>query len=310
MNTDNVILEDDAIELNTRIDAVTITSSITGDRTKSKFFVRSAAMTVDDMFFAYEESKPLVSNGARGWAKGSLRFLQKYNRQDSTKVDWVLMGVTGVHSQEVYKLCLSYDEPFKVTRLDIAIDVEFATSKPDYLMAIYNTHRQWDKSLRLVSSPTGDTLYRGSRKSSKFGRVYDKSVAYGLETGKVYRFEIEVKKLDAVALNELLARSNDITHDVRNVAIKTWKNWHIPIPAQGGRVVTPRVQALISNDTQKLEWLSGISRAIRSLCERGYEPQVREILNLPGGALCPRCEDEDERDRLANNSQYYLVHCE
>lgn len=266
---------------NVRIDAFTATSSIVGDRLRSMAFVSSLARTVDETYFAFEQSKPLVYKGARGWSKGSLRYLRKPNRKDSTKADYVLMSVTGDKSQDVFELALSYDEPFKCTRLDVAVDIAFTKPQREFLKAVYAKNSKWDKGLRIISGATGDTLYKNSRRSSMFGRVYDKSEAYNLELGTVYRFEIENKSPKSDAMKDYLEASQDTKKAMFDYTVKAFKNWALPIPADGDFVVMPKLQSVISTDASKLEWVSTISGAIRDLCKRGYEKQVREMLNLP-----------------------------
>ena len=278
--------------VNVRIDAFTATSSITGDRLKSKVFISQLTRTVDDMYYAFESSQPLTFKGARGWVKGSLRHLIMRNRAKPENVDWVLMSVTGEHSEEVFKLAVSYEEDFKVTRLDVAVDIAFHTPKPDFLKVVYAKNRAFDDTLRLIAGASGDTLYKNSRKGKKFGRVYDKSSAYNLTIGSVYRFEIESKSPQSDKLAEYL-KSGDLKKNMLDYAVKTFKNWAIPIPANGDSIVMPKISVIVSDDVRKLEWVAHISGAIRGLCQRGYENQVRELLNLPVQGELPKVENND-----------------
>jgi len=87
---------------------------------------------------------------------------------------------------------------YNVTRLDVAIDV---------FNSGYRTEDIWDeykklhphegkRSQSLIISPTGGTMYLGSRQSQKMLRIYDK----GTQTGSGLdwlRFELELKREEA-----------------------------------------------------------------------------------------------------------------
>lgn len=264
-----------------RVDAFTATSSVASNRVRAKAFVRELAMMLEDMYFYHENYQRLTQNGAKGWRRGSLEYLEYWNRKKDYRMEWNSVSVKGIQSQDALQYALTFEEDWKCSRMDVAVDVAFASPHTGYLAEIYNKNRRWDDKLKYVSSVTGDTLYRNSRQSPTFGRIYDKSEAYGLRLGCVYRFEIEFKKINAARLKQAFKSAEDVNNLLLGVAEKTFKSWNIPIPVQAGQIVLPRMQAVLSSDEGKLEWLATISGAIRKLVEKGYESEVREMLNLP-----------------------------
>lgn len=99
-------------------------------------------------------------------------------------------------------------ERFKITRIDICEDfVNNSSFSFDYFVQAYK-----DEKFRIIhnpkhllmgdfldpDSPEGRTLYIGSRKSSKFVRIYEKGKQMNSEDRSWVRFEIEFKSVDDV----------------------------------------------------------------------------------------------------------------
>lgn len=265
----------DAIE--TRIDAVTVSSAIIGNRVRSIAFVKEIATITREEYFWLDETKKTVKYGGTGWTCGSMSFLAK--RDKTGKTLWNVVGITGERSREFYDMIMSYDEEYKVTRLDIAVDFAFSKPREEYLPIIYSKLVKMGLSPQLRQSTSGNTLYFGSRESGKFGRVYDKSEAYNMALGCVYRFEIEAKNEEAQKVHLLLKNAESIQKTMLDYSFKIWRSWSIPIPIGGDTVVMPKIHAVVSTDLGKLEWLMSISGSIKRLAAK-YPKQVYDALGL------------------------------
>jgi len=130
----------------------------------------------------------------------------------------------------------------------------------------------------------GDTLYLGSRKSSQFGRLYDKGAQLETaEPGKIWRYEVEYKKPMALHVAKGLRDAVD-----RNEAIiATVYDWFssrytAPIFDRKGSKVVVELTARIHSDEVTLAWLrSQVSPSVIRLMERGRGREVFTALQLP-----------------------------
>jgi DNA relaxase NicK len=106
-----------------------------------------------------------------------------------------------------------------VTRLDLAVDLEFQTPVPALARNLYRdtghkssrNGRPFNRSL-VISSDGGTTCYVGSRASDFLGRCYDKGVEQKTHgPGKLWRYELEVKGDPALQFASQLATTTDET---------------------------------------------------------------------------------------------------
>lgn len=93
----------------------------------------------------------------------------------------------------------------KVTRLDLAVDID-----PGHVHSVYEAFLADEVStasrkVALMRSQSGDTVYIGSRTSGRFVRVYDKSGQMGMQ-GSLVRIELEAKGDTANGLAKYLAQ--------------------------------------------------------------------------------------------------------
>lgn len=265
--------------LKSGIDAFSVTSCITGEnRTAARIAVSELADWLQTEYFYAEPVKPFSAAGLKGWARGSLR----YGTMWKNGVAWYnSCVVTGPMAERAAEAALTYESDIKVTRIDFAVDVEINKPLPGFAAGVFAKNSQWDKSLRLIRSATGDTIYKNSRESGRFGRCYDKSKAYELPLGKVWRYEIEFKKIDAKKAYETVRKADYLPKTIETSSRAVWNGWNIPFQSDGEFSKLLRVEASAVSDLQRFEWVCSISGAIRSLAERGYEDKIREVLNLP-----------------------------
>ncbi len=148
-----------------------------------------------------------LSKGQKNWSGGGYRGKEclvtkvKYGsrvRKDGRADEMIV--ASGPVSQNVIEL-IGDTSKFRTTRFDLQITIE--PSMPDRELAV----RQYEgirlkqsagvnplgnRKPRLIRSPTGDTLYIGSRESTqRLFRLYDKSVELGFPVGRFWRCEVQ-----------------------------------------------------------------------------------------------------------------------
>jgi hypothetical protein len=92
-------------------------------------------------------------------------------------------------------------EHFRVTRLDLCVDVEATIPLRYYYQEQLDHHRGTASLIK------DQTLYVGSRKSDRFWRVYDKAIEQGLP-GPLFRIELELKGQRARQARSILLVGN------------------------------------------------------------------------------------------------------
>lgn len=276
------------------IDAFTATSSVVSeDRLKARLFITELADYLQSEFFYTEPTKRFKTGQVSGWRKGSLTYGVSWNKQ---KAEFNMVSVTGKYAGKAADLAISYDGSLKITRMDFAVDVEFNKPIPGFASGIYsNLSRltaEEDKkryaNLKIIKSQAGDTLYMASRESGRFGRLYDKSSAYGFDAGagKVWRYEIELKKSFGQRAWASVKNSSRLEDTVIEASRAIWGGWSIPFSVSGSEFCKlERVSVSITTLEQRFDWLCRMSKSIRELIDNGYEARIREILNLPESDL-------------------------
>lgn len=272
------------------IDAFTVTSSVVAkDRLKARLFVSELADYLQSEFFSTETTKRFKSGKVMGWRKGSMSYGTSFS---NGKGEYNILAITGPLASKAADLAVTYDDNIKVTRIDFAVDVEFDTALPLFAQDVYEklsaSQAQEDKkkykNLKLIKSSTGDTLYSCSRESGRYGRLYDKSKDYGVEpgSGKIWRYEIELKKLFGQRAWETVRKSEKLEETIIGVSRGVWTNWGVPFRATGEEFCKLR-RVVVSATTleNRFEWFCRMSKSIRSLVENGYEDAIRDMLCLP-----------------------------
>lgn len=160
----------------------------------------------------------------------------------------------------------------RITRLDIAIDIDTGTSPMDFVKAGYNSRI---KSYGEQRSASGDTCYIGSRKSSKFCRVYRYKEPHPRH--KLLRIEYETKKGQA----QIAARSileNGIQHAAHSLTkYYDWKSEEMPKPDD----MIEKMQSEVTqrSEAKTLYWiLTQVVPAFRKLVESGTIENPVEFL--------------------------------
>lgn len=160
----------------------------------------------------------------------------------------------------------------RLTRLDIAIDVETDTKPLDFVANGYNDRI---KTYGEQRSPTGDTCYIGSRKSQKFCRVYRYSDPH--PRSHLLRIEYETKKAQAkIAAKSILA--NGLSYAADSLTkYYNWKSEEMPMHHE----LVEKMQSEVTDrsSAKTLSWLlKQCAPAFKKLCENGTIENPIEFL--------------------------------
>jgi len=185
-----------------------------------------------------------------------------------------------------------WEQPtLKPTRVDLA--VTFTLSKPVELVRLALEHQRDNWTVIVPSKKAGGgTLYVGSRKSTTFGRVYDKGAelnqrlppALQIETNYLWRAEVEYKQGHARgAWAEVIASRGrgNLGEFIANTVI-TWfagRGVGLPISPNASSIVSVASRGV--DDIRTLKWLhEQVRPAIWRLAENGKLPQVAGALDI------------------------------
>lgn len=179
----------------------------------------------------------------------------------------------------------------KPTRVDLA--VTFTLLQPIELVRKALEHQQDDWTMIVPSKKSGGgTLYVGSRKSSTFGRVYDKGAELNLRlplgsqiaVNYLWRAEVEYKQAHARAVWSEVNKNSD-EGNLRDFVADTVITWFasrgvgLPISPNASSVVSVASRAV--DDICTLKWLhEQVRPAIWRLAENGKITDVAQALNV------------------------------
>jgi DNA relaxase NicK len=192
-------------------------------------------------------------------------------------------------------LCREYDRwlPDRVhfTRVDLALTFTLNRRVPLVREAADFPRDDWT-----VVLPHGDrgggTLYVGNRKSSTFGRLYDKGAELNqrlpksqqIETEYLWRAELETKKDSAKAIFSALVKAQ-ASCSVREFIANTTLAWfsergvYLPIIPGAHSIVSVAHRAV--DDLRTIKWLhEQVRPAVWRLAENGKIADVAEALNV------------------------------
>lgn len=159
----------------------------------------------------------------------------------------------------------------RLTRLDMAIDIETPVTPSEFVKAGYNGRI---RSGGYANSPTGETYWIGSRSSQKYCRVYRYNEPHPRH--KLLRIEYETKKAQArIAAEVILDRGLAYATESLTKYYR-WEHEVMPEPAD----MVEKMQSEISTrtDAKTLHWiLVQCAPAIRRLVENGTISEPREF---------------------------------
>ena len=177
------------------------------------------------------------------------------------------------------------------TRVDLA--VTFALPKPVELVRLALEKQQDDWTLIVPSKVSGGgTLYVGNRKSTTFGRIYDKGaelnqrlpVGSQIATNYLWRAEVEYKQAHAREVWAEVITSIDggrLREFIADMVITWFAKRGVGLP------VSPNAASIVSvasrgvDDIRTLKWLhEQVRPCIWRLAESGRQDEVARALNV------------------------------
>lgn len=267
------------------IDALTVTSKSVTGRAMIAGLYQNFVVERDELGF----QKKFNSLGYKGHQCRSVRW--------GSRLDGSVLFSSGEDSMHItHMLVNDYDYmELKTTRVDLCVDIAMSVKTRGWLRGLRENENftavqeKANRKTTLIESDTGDTLYIGSRKSGRFGRIYDKSAAYGVDLGYVYRFEIETKKQVAPAVfarlfpeNEDSLYSWDVFSDrVRGIIQTQFLQWGLHLNLHSKNVEKIKAELRVSTVESQLEYLSrSVAPMVQRLVQNGHQMDMLKALGL------------------------------
>lgn len=203
----------------------------------------------------------------------------------SEKLGWIVIASSS--SAEVWPFLIWPKS--KVTRIDLAVTQSLLIEVEEVPRRYYEALGEKDKATRnyalIQNTKKGQTLYVGSRRSEKFGRLYDK----GAESGEAlpgfrYRWEVEYKKPSsdelARALNALKERQAEVItamvfefFDLRGVP---------PLFPKSGHAISLATKTRVTSLDRKLNWIrSQVRPSIGEIVMAGRSRELFKAFGIP-----------------------------
>lgn len=255
-----------------QVDALTVTA--TG--LQGKIAIGLILEETKDYLSEYKK-KPFYFQGASGWQAGSVRYAEK--RDEALGKVWSIVMLTGEVTRDCFRVAAKLQEEVKFTRCDIACDI-FLYEKALGLARLIKDNYKGRQVTKLVESNTGETVYVGSRQSDAMLRIYDKSKEYGLDLGKVWRWEVEYKgQLAPIVVSEVA--DGGLTR-AREIIFQEARKKSVPSPVIEASRGVKRERVAASSAEMQLAWLARqVAPTVRWLTALGLEDEVRSALQLP-----------------------------
>ena len=185
---------------------------------------------------------------------------------------------------------------YHVTRLDLQItcvDESVNASRAEIAYHLMQSRRKKagrpvDASLRLNSSG-GQTLYLGSPKSDRLGRLYDKGIEKKIaEAGACWRYELQLRRKPAEVTARAVYQSKARHDSIAALVADYFSSRGVIVPdTQTGTTQHPlQHEALYyskreTDDDRSLRWLSTfVASTVKRLVDSGKRAEVLRALGL------------------------------
>lgn len=197
--------------------------------------------------------------------------------------------VSGPYSSKL--LSEQWFESGRATRVDTQVTVLLDKPQPRVGYKLYrdleglNKTRKRQRPIKLIKSPTGDTLYVGKRTSGVMLRFYDKSLDYGeSELGTIWRFEVEYKQAHARKACKRILDANDLLGCCAGLTLAEFQKRDVePGFSPETFISAIEVGATVTTVDNKLKWLTKcVAPVVVQLVIAGYEEEVVSALKLRG----------------------------
>jgi hypothetical protein len=213
----------------------------------------------------------------------------------------------------------------KVSRLDLQVTTKRAAPVPDLIREAVEAFKSWRETVShrpptggiAERFPYGPTLYCGSRRSTVFGRLYDKGVEEATKAkepaemiaaaeGLRHRYELETKQEDAQKIGALLmvdyADRDAEGAKIAELVKMRFEGWGIVCPWEHLDGVTYERDARIPDMDR---WLAWVGRAVAPGCERAIRSGRAGA--LLGYLFGEAAQDKVVRGELEESFQRFLV---
>lgn len=242
---------------------------------------RRRGMNWCEMFNSYRAREdrvtPVKTHGFTGMGLDKLRYLY---REDDERFMMVAQGEVAA------KLWADLvTAPAKVTRVDLAVDVEMdpgLKNAPFHIFRILSKVDQRSKLTVVMDKAGGTTLYTGSRQSDMFGRMYDKGAqSETRQPGELYRYELEAKGKVAKTLGKEL---DGMTGEQDKVPVWIAEN----VKGFFGKRLIP---VAFETDKEKADWQTSYCRVTSAdkrlaWIQSQVKPSVQWLFEIGLGRQC------------------------
>lgn len=183
---------------------------------------------------------------------------------------------------------------YRTTRFDLQLTFKPEKPHPKLAVSLYDKIRTMERvgasplgnrSIMLVRSGTGDTLYIGSRASKKkFFRLYDKSLDLGYEPGEYWRAEVQYgSKVARGAIGWFIAHKDQKKTLTDLICSEFWEamGWSPRYDYDYVFIEDLEEPEVATTLEGKLSWLTEcVKPTVALLIENGLEKQARDALGL------------------------------
>lgn len=243
-----------------------------------------ARKLLDDEVFAGNRIVERGWRGMTGFQAGQITVMEK-------RGSYVMVQLRSELAAAQWRRMMKVSD--HVTRLDLQVTVELAHQEIDLGDIVYNHVKNIQADLHssveysiIANTKGGTTVYTGSRQSSRFGRLYDKGAQMGKPAGKIWRYEMELKKpvADKAAGNLL-----NIEQPEAVVIAATVHRWFeqrgmMPVFKATDSYITMEIPKVPTDDDRTLKWMrEQVSAPFRRLVDKGYASTLTEILGVEIG---------------------------
>jgi len=222
-----------------------------------------------------DPQKPFVYNGAKGFSQGKIAYASKLDTYG--KAVWAIVMIKGARATQFTKW-QALD--LKTTRLDLRVDVVMQENCPNLAERIF---RICDKQGRLIDSLVGQTYYPTENRAGTFyGRIYDKSPEYGEDWGKVWRWEVEIKRNAPDSITQTLNDCHDVAGFIEETVFGVFsEQWGVPTPKPGTVPVINYLSAGVISPEQKLDWIRrNVAKTVKHLKRVGFTEELEQLFAI------------------------------
>ncbi len=205
----------------------------------------------------------------------------------SEKYGYLLRGTGSVAEELTGYIFLAGQSDFRVTRLDLRVDVLLNEKDDKVASGIYYANKESKRpKFKLVKAPEGEgeTVYIGSAQSDTSGRIYDKGAERHELVGSKWRYEVVFRKPTADVVFVELWKAFTIDGIAEQIIdqVGSWLDSRGVIAPFGfNEAIVPVVVKEKTPYESKLEWLErSVQKTVCLLVEAGFKEQVLQALGL------------------------------